>query len=521
MNHSHPILSCHEALDFENELLGKSDVKTWTAMRSAGKLVGLNIISDFHEIKEITGKLRILILAGKGHNAGDAIIACNTILEKYPDSIVDLVLIYGDQTLKPLVKKALNQLLNIFHKNITQHSWRNTSNLLKSISIQHYDICLDGIFGMQFKPPIKKNLAELLDIINNNKNILIKVSVDLPSGCSDVPNDSCFIADFSYATGIVKSPLFNEKNNKYVGRIRYLDIGFFKVNIIEQKCKRVLLDSILNPLKHLRDPLTDKRSFGHLFIIGGSKNMSGAIMMSAMAAVKSGVGLTTVFAPETATNKMAAALPEVMWTGCSLNSEGGLSMQTFEKIIEKTDRATAILIGPGMDKSNETNSLIHKIITEINLPTIIDADALQPNIIAAVKKRKADFCQVVITPHIGEYNRISNSKSETVTDNDFKIFCKKQKLMSVLKGPITKISDGKTIMISPFGGPILARGGSGDILAGLIGSLIARPNAEIYKSLCRAVVWHGLAAEATARHFGQTAVQTTDILNFLGSVLRK
>src|SRR6201999_1862893 len=149
----------------------------------------------------------------------------------------------------------------------------------------------------------------------------------------------------------------------------------------------------------------------------------------------------------------------------------------------RLERATALLIGPGMGREPETQALIMEAVKYASVPLVLDADALQPGIVRAGKAPR------VLTPHAGEFARIAQGA-------ELKKFAAKTKAAVVLKGTVTRVSDGGATYHSFFGGPALARGGSGDVLAGLIGGLLAQTPENPLLAAARGVVWHGLAADA-------------------------
>jgi hydroxyethylthiazole kinase-like uncharacterized protein yjeF len=173
---------------------------------------------------------------------------------------------------------------------------------------------------------------------------------------------------------------------------------------------------------------------------------------------------------------------------------------------ERISRATAILIGPGLGREAETLALAADIVKTAPVPVVIDADALQPEIVRAGKTAR------ILTPHEGEFARIAGGTT-------LKEFASAG-VTTVLKGPVTRVSGGREVYHSFFGGPVLARGGSGDLLAGLIGGILAGKAQDPLTSAMQGVVWHGLAADELARARGQVAVRTTELLEFLPVVLR-
>lgn len=490
-----PILTCQESALLEEQLLKKDAEKTWDAMSRVGKLLGKFIIRDFFELELLPLNPNILVLLGTGHNAADALLAAKEIYEKFPNATIKLLFALGRDKLRPLVKKALEAL-----------PWYHIITLETALT-ERYEISIDGILGMSFHPPVDPTLTDLINKINDHPNIQFRASVDLPSGL-------LLKADFSYATGIAKSPLFEEANKNVVGRIRFLDIGFFDTTYYgEHSFKEfLLLPQTLNPLRKLRDPLADKHKFGHLFILSGSRNFPGALMMSVKAAIKSGVGLITVFAPESLVASFAAEVPEAMWVPFPETKSGFLSLSGKHLLMERLHKANALLTGPGLGEDPETLQLISEVVQETPLPICLDANALMPKVFKSAKNRLPSFGPIIATPHLGEYTRIAGNKS-LVTWN------RETNITTLLKGPISKIVYEGSIYNSCFGGPVLARGGSGDILSGLIGGLLAQFPEEPFATLSRAVVWHGLAAEALARNKGQIAVRTTDLCDFLSLII--
>jgi hydroxyethylthiazole kinase-like uncharacterized protein yjeF len=345
--------------------------------------------------------------------------------------------------------------------------------------------------------------------------VRLRAAVDLPSA-------NLFQADFTYATGSVKDVVVDEPR---AGRMRYLDLGFFAavgasewnrspgrsltLAATEQRTPDcVLTPEILAPLAKLRAPRSDKRTYGHIFVVAGSRNFPGAALMTTLAALRSGVGLVTSFVPQSVAAAFAARAPEAMWVGCPETPDGGLALEGESLLRERLGRATALVLGPGLGREPETLALVKSIVAHSKIPLVIDADALQPDIVTTGKAPR------ILTPHAGEFERIAGGKS-------LREFCRATKATVALKGPVTRVCDGETIGHSFFGGPVLARGGSGDLLAGLIGGLLAQTPREPMLAAARGVTWHGLAADWLARTHGQAAVQITQLLDFLSDALRE
>lgn len=491
--HVHPILTCEEAGCFEKAYFGGDEQREWAAMQTAGMSLARAVEEDFKEIGGLPADGRVLVLAGKGHNGGDALLAAAWLIAHFPALRVDVVLVYGERALRPLAARAWRELVHAAFERVVR---------VRSTAVAtEYALVLDGIFGFQFRPPLDARTRAVIARVNELP-VRMRVAVDLPSGLGGT---DAFRADFTYATGIVKTPLLTLPNT---GRLRYLDLGFMAGKDHPGAPDWVLPPDLPDSLRAWRDPNSDKRSFGHLLVLGGSRSFPGAILMSVLAALRSGVGLVTAFVPESLAAAFAARAPEAMWVGWPETPDGGLSMDGTHLLRERLERATAVLIGPGLARESETLAMIREIIRTVPVPIVLDADALQPGIVTAAK------APVVLTPHAGEFARIAGGR-------ELRKYAEEISATIVLKGPVTRISDGTKTYHSLHGGPVLARGGSGDMLAGLIAGLLAQKPADPIQAAAVGTVWHGRAADLLARRYGPVGVQATDLLGFLPDVLKE
>ncbi|HWL14752.1 MAG TPA: NAD(P)H-hydrate dehydratase [Opitutus sp.] len=488
---THPLLSCDEARELEAALFGGDETKEWRAMQQAGAAIAAAVRRDFEEIGGIAPRGRVLVLVGKGHNGGDALIAAEQLLAARAELEADVMFAFGERALRPLAQRAWRSLAGGMGARVRVRQ--------ANASLENYELCLDGIFGFQFRPPVDADVSALLDRVNGTP-IRLRAAVDLPSA-------DRFQADFTYATGSVKRPIVD---NERAGRIRYLDLGFF-ASSERAGAERVLTPEVLAPLRELRGPRCDKRTYGHLFLVGGSRSYPGAVLMTAHAALRSGVGLLTVFAPESLVSAFAAQVPEAIWVGWPETPDGGLALEGLHLLHERIERASALVVGPGLAREPETLALAQEIVSTATVAVLLDADALQADIVRARKG------PLLVTPHAGEFARIAGPQ-------DLATFAAETGIVTVLKGPVTKLAHrtatGVEIYYSFFGGPVLARGGSGDVLAGVIGGLLAQQPEQPLVAAARGLVWHGRAADLLARRRGQVAARTTELIETLPDALR-
>lgn len=487
---SAPILSCAEAGQWEAVYFGGDEAKEWPAMQSAGRAIARAVGCDFAEIGGFKPDGRVLVVTGKGHNGGDALIAVQALLEQYPAARAEVIFAFGERALRPLAARAWRDL--------SQAAGARVALISPEALGASYELCLDGVFGFQFRPPADEATTALIQRVNACA-VRLRAAVDLPSA-------DLFKADFTYATGILKTPLLHSST---AGRLRFLDLGFFRKDNCAQVPLRLLTPEVLAPLAALRDGQSDKRTYGHVCVLGGSRSYPGAVMMTVLAALRSGAGLVTAFVPESLAAVYAAQVPEAMWVAWPETHDGSLALEGHHLLKALWSRLDALVIGPGLGREPETLALVEEIVKTSPIPVVLDADALKSQIVRAAK------CPLVLTPHAGEFKRIAG-------DSDGSSFARETGATVVLKGPVTRISGGEGYVYhSAFGGPALARGGSGDLLAGLIGTQLAQNPEDPLLAACRGTVWHGLAADALARANGSVAIRTTQVLDFLGTVLRE
>jgi NAD(P)H-hydrate epimerase len=517
---AHPVLTCAESVAWEETILGSDEAKTRAAMLCAGEGVADAILKDYLEIRPIPARFRILVLLGTGHNAGDALIAVRKMLGEVPQAVVTAVLLYPRAKLRPLAEEALRELEKTGGQRVELREWDEAA--AAKLAAESYEVCIEGVLGMQMKPPLRTPAPEVFATVAK-MSIDLRAAVDLPAGLGDECAPDGFRADFTYATGIAKRPVFVPANLARTGRVRYIDIGFFGGANLTSTPTSILPPHALASLCALRPANADKRANGHVFIMGGSRSMPGAVCMATMAAVRAGAGLVTTFLPESLLPGVATLAPEAMWV--PLPIENADVAGTLNAVKQIANRMTALVIGPGLDALDwNVRAVIGELIRETRAPIVIDASALIPEAVMAVDDRPDEFPPVVFTPHMGEFARLVGDKvfqPGCDLDATLTTFSKRHRCVTLLKGPVTRIADGERVICGSFGGPTLGRGGSGDILSGIIGALAAQPGADLFTCACLGALWHGAAAERLARERGQKAVRTTEILDHLSPCLRE
>lgn len=504
---SDPILDCRAAAAWEAKLL-PDEAAVWQAMQRAGIALAEAIRADYAMTRAPQRGLDVLVLAGKGHNGGDALLAARHLAEE-PRAVasVTVFLLSPLSDLKPLARRAFELL----DERRSIRALASASELADVLRAERFHLCIDGALGMAFCPPLRAREAEILKLANEAPNIDFRAAVDLPSGVGDASDPSAFAADATYATGVLKTPLLAASQ---AGVLRYLDIGFFSPLANESATERVIAGRILDPLRAWRPARSEKRRFGHLAILGGSRSMPGALAMSVAAALRSGAGLVTVFAPESMVASLASLYPEAMWRAWPETPEGGLALEGLWQIRAFLGQAAALLMGPGMGRERETQALLADVAGLWDKPIVVDGDALQPDIVEAL--RAAGNASAILTPHDGELARLTG---EDASDDAARRYAEANEVALVRKGSSSRVLGGGRMFLNTTGNAVLARGGSGDMLAGLAAGLLAQFPDQPLDVACAATHWHGKAADLWAAERGQTAVRSTELLDFLSAAL--
>ena len=504
MKYIAPILTRRESADFEHGFFSDGKVSEADAVSAAGAGIAREFLREFR----LPESARVLVVAGGGHNGADALVAAREILRKRGDIRLCLA-VAESQKRKPITAAVLENLKKHFGGQIEKVAPLESLLSFTENGGGKFDLLIEGLVGMTFRAPARSDLAAAIEAANAIC-AHIKISVDIPAGAGETqPESPTFVADATYCTGIAKTAVFESFNRKFCGRIRFVDIGFFdEKNLPLPSCgKYILRPNIFEPLMALRPAVSDKRTYGHAFVLAGSRAYAGAALSNVRAALRGGAGLVTAFVPEAFAPQFAAAEPSAIWVG-------SIALESYGLIARRISRATAFLAGSGLTDNPETSVLVAQILKNFpNVPAVLDADAISPQIFGVLKSRNAP---TLATPHEGEILRIAPDAS----DASLLEACRKYGCSILLKSAATRGCDGEKIVYSTCGSPALSRAGSGDLLAGLAVSVLAsrKFGEPLSAGLC-ASDWLGLSAVAAARELSETAIATSDIAKFLSRPL--
>lgn len=441
---------------------------------------------------------RFVFICGPGNNGGDGLaVARMLFLAGFNASVyyVDSTSYSSDFTIN------LNRLkkTSIDLKEIIEES---DFPLLK-----HNDIIVDALYGSGLSRPIDGIVAKLVHHINQSgANV---VSIDIPSGLfsnkNPYPNTNPIVkATVCLTLQFPKLSFLFAENEQFLKNWQVLPIGLHP-GVIEEKMTpyyytdKADILAILKP----RTIFAHKGTYGHCLVVAGSYGMVGAAVLCTKAAVKSGAGLVTVHIPKCGYTIVQQSVPMAM---CKVDTN-----EQFITSILDTDRYSSICIGPGLGTKPETAKVLEKLIPDIKVPSVIDADAL--NIISENKVLLSSLPEnTIITPHPGEFDRLfgkSTSGSERL-DKAIEA-AKTYKLIIVLKGAYTQVvnSDG-CVYFNSTGNSGMATGGSGDILTGVIGGLLAQGYMPLNAAKLGVYI-HGLAGDIAKINLGETSLSAQNI----------
>jgi hydroxyethylthiazole kinase-like uncharacterized protein yjeF len=520
------VLKGSRVAEIDREAIG-SGIDSKMLMKNAGEGTSKEIISDF-ENRDLKRAARGLVVCGGGNNGGDGFVAAGN-LALYGMSITVF------HTL-PLEKMSPDSMfyfkelksvknINIYGLNLEDKKTR----YLFIEEMEKADFILDALFGTGLHGKnIYGQAEEVIEVINSvrqkseNKKIY---SIDLPSG---VDSDNGKIlgtavkADKTITMGCKKVGLVNYPGAYFSGEIKVIDIGIPEEyftryeNLFEPDIQWVSKNI---PVK---EPWTHKHKVGSLLVIAGSLGLTGAASMTCMGALRSGAGLVALVCPWELSSIFEQKLTEVITHPVEQTDDGSIHVNSLEEILELSNRFNALAVGPGLSRNPSTIYLVRELLKKLKKPIVLDADGLYalygPRDVDS--KEKIDLANVIMTPHPGELSSIMGIDRIKLEDR-IKInlkAAKKYKLISVLKGAGTIISDHKnTTFINPTGNWGLASAGTGDILTGIIGSLLCQGMGLMESAVCGAFI-HGLAADIMVKETSRTSLIATDLLEGIKKV---
>ncbi|HBK81653.1 MAG TPA: bifunctional ADP-dependent NAD(P)H-hydrate dehydratase/NAD(P)H-hydrate epimerase [Nitrospinae bacterium] len=465
--------------------------------------------------------LRVLVLAGKGNNGGDGFVIARHLLNR--GAAVRVMAIFpleeasGDSAIFLSILKKMDI-------GIEEAGGEEGISALASAA-RHCDLVVDALLGTGFAPPARGFIGEALSALSGVRTPI--AAVDIPSGLdatSGAAEPPFLSAELTVTFGALKRGHYLMPAAGYAGEVRLIDIGIPRACLDEENISLRLIErSDVAGFLPIRRVDAHKGDAGHLLVLAGSKGMMGAALLAASAGLRMGAGKVTLAVPESLTFAVESGPPEIMALSLPETSAGTADQAAFDLILESALGMDALVLGPGMSTHPRTVELIHRLIQHIEIPLVLDADglnALSQDITVLDGTRQG----LVLTPHPGEMARLGRISTAEVQADRVNLaidFAVRYKVHLALKGAhtITALPDGAA-WLNPTGNSALASGGTGDVLAGAVGGLLAQ-GVSPEGALTAGTYLHGLAGDIVAGEGGDTGLAATDLLPALPLARRR
>ena len=461
------------------------------------------------------------IVCGKGNNGGDGFVIARALAAQGLDVAVYLLAktaaVKGD---------AATNLKRLAALNIPLIEVPDEDSFLKiKPRLARSGLLVDAILGTGLTSDVRGFFKVAIDFINSTG--IPVFAVDIPSGLNSDTGQLCGTTIHAQCTAtfaLAKIGHFAYPGAEYTGRLEIIDIGIPPSVVEAVSPKQYLLTAErIRAYFQPRAAETHKGKTGHLLVVAGSTGKTGAAAMTAVSAMRAGAGLVTLGVAESLNPVVAAQVLEVMTTPLPQIRSGILGDTALEEIQALTSGKACMAIGPGIGQAQETRSLIEKVIHQIEIPMVIDADGLN-NIAGQTGLLKKLKAPAVLTPHPGEMARLIEISPAAVQQN--RLVCARDLAVNfgvhvVLKGAATVIAHPNgTAFVNPTGNPGMASGGMGDVLTGVLAGFITQglsPEAAAHA----AVYLHGAAADTLAETIGPIGYLAGEVMNAIPGSIKK
>lgn len=468
---------------------------------------------------------KVLLLCGPGNNGGDGFVCARYLWDR--GYKVEVVFLGEKDKYSPeaLTNLELLEKINIFPRRL--NTFEEIEDLLKHFKPQ---ILVDALFGTGLKKPLTGIFEDVVILVNEHrkKNFLKVVAIDMPSGISAETGQilgAGIKADYTITFECLKAGLLFYPGKEFAGEVKVVEIGY-PWQLLKEKGlipkRYYLYESVAQNLYQPRRGFYHKGKTGHLLVLAGSKGKSGAAYLTALGALRAGVGLVTLAGPQSLQPIYCSMLPEALTLGLP-EKDGEISDEAIPYLLETLSQKKALVIGPGLGLGEGPEKVLYTLLEKISLPIILDADAL--TLIA----KNLDLLKryphpKVITPHPGEAARLLSCKPSDVLKDPLLAVKNLVALTSaivVLKGPHTIIaSPNEEIYISSVDEPGMAQGGMGDVLSGIIGALITQGYSP-FNACALGVYLHGASGVILRNSYGPFGFSASQLANQVPVVLKK
>jgi NAD(P)H-hydrate epimerase len=511
-----PVFTAAEMRALDQRAINRLGIPGVRLMENAGRGAAQAILILFGSQR----RKRVVVCCGKGNNGGDGFVVARRL--KAAGAAVKVFLlariaeVKGDSgAMLAAYRKAGGAIQEVIQES-------DLGALEKALATAQ--LVVDALLGTGLTGPATGLHALAIHSINGSGKPV--VALDLPSGLSSDHGrllgptvNAALTATFAG----LKRGLLLYPGAARAGQVRVVDIGIPDSATREGIRVFLLETSDAATLFPVRPPDAHKGTFGHLLVVAGSIGKTGAAALAGMAGLRTGAGLVTIAAPLSQQPIIAALGTETMTEPLPETGGQSLSLKAKDRILELAAQTDAMALGPGVSLDPETQSLVREVSREVKRPMVIDADGLTAlaGHLDLLKEAPAPRC---LTPHPGEMARLlGGTAAEIQADRieTVRSFCERYGTFLVLKGARSVIAEpGGRVFINPTGNPGMASGGSGDVLTGMVGALLAR-GMDPLAALQAAVFLHGLAGDLARDDKGEEGIIAGDILEAIPRAILK
>lgn len=512
------ILTAEEMRSTDLRTTQQYGVPSLALMEQAGAAVSRFVLRHFGACQ------RVAVVCGKGNNGGDGFVAARHLAGTGKQ--VSVLLLGHPQALRGDAAAMYVRLID--EQPTVPVLIAAEEAALKADAVQRFfagaDLFVDAVLGTGFQPPMRGEAVAVREMLAQRTAPVI--AVDLPSGwdadATTMHGEGAFRADAVVTFTVPKQA--HVFGHLVQGPVVVAPIGSPE-EAIQSATQLVWTGASRQLCAQPRAADANKGRFGHVLLIGGARGKAGAPAMSSMAAMRAGAGLVTTAVPESILPTVAAFAPEMMSEPLAETSQGSIALRNLEAdVLQRLlERKTVLGIGPGLSRDEEAASFVRELVQQTSLPVVLDADAL--NAFEGYKdKLNGNGRTLVLTPHPGEMSRLTGRSVKEIEADRVKAareFAQQHGVTLVLKGWRTLVAhpDGM-VAVNTTGNAAMAKGGSGDILTGIIAALLAQYPEKVADAVNAAVYLHGLAGDFAVRAQDEHTVLATDTLAHLWQAFR-
>jgi NAD(P)H-hydrate epimerase len=457
------------------------------------------------------------VVCGKGNNGGDGFVIARHLLDRA--AMVHVFLLGRIRDVKGDARTNLRILLRLLSANTERLSFQELSERSRFPAVKSPAIVVDAIFGTGFSGEVTGLYKRAIEWVNRSSAYV--VAVDIPSGVQGTTGSvstTAIRANLTVTMALGKIGHYIGRGRDHTGELATTDIGIPKSILRSFRDQAYLVEKVdVRRMLPTRPLSAHKHSVGKVFVLAGSRGLTGAPFMCAQSVMKAGAGAVVLGVPRSLHLLLARKVTEVMVTPLEETTEGTIAHSAMKAIQEHIDWADVVVLGPGLSRQSETRKLLLHLLPMIDKKLVLDADGLYvvEQVKRFLRKRRRP---AILTPHVGELSRITGEKGESI--EEFRVsmarkFSKEFNSVLVLKGAptVTGVPAGVTYLNST-GNPGMATAGSGDVLTGLISGLLGQGMSE-EDAAVSGVYLHGLAGDKAAMRVGQKSMLALDILDFI------